>query len=251
MNNTSNSILNDLLKQKLGTITVTETEEAIAWFSNDKDTKPLKVADPFATAVCSWRAWHTDPDNAYRWKTLENCDPTEEDYALAKEMCVYYRDKLGMRALMGNPMTKFQQTLYSILVEGHTDLQECHRGVLHKLPYFYAEDMARKELVDRFTGMMNLQSISGLENNPITKYLTPVKRLLCSRKSGETVEYWFTDNQGYPVLFRMMYNAALRNMFDGLFELPGVTLTGIYRTAELRMAGFVHLMINNPKLVLN
>lgn len=251
MNNTSNSILNDLIKQKLGTVTVTETEDAITWFS-DKSSKPLNVLDPFAAAVNSWRFWK---NGGYRWAELESRKPTAEDYALAREMCAYYRDKVGMRALLGTQMTKFQQTLYSILVEGHTEIQECHRGMLHKLPYFYAEDMERKELLDRFNGVMTLSPpvhvLLDADDPRVVKYLTPVKRLLCSRSGGESIEYWFTDNQGHPVLFKMMYAAALREMFDGLFELPGLALAGTYRVAQLRLAGFAHFMISAPRLVLS
>lgn len=253
MKNHSYTQLNNIIQSALSTVPVTETDEVINWFSNDlnKNTKPLKAKDPFAAAVCSWREWKTE--TGYRWKTLEECTPTAEDHALAKEMCVYYRDKVGMRALLGTQMSQFQQTLYSILVQGHTELQECHRGMLHRLPYFYAEDLTRKELLDRFSGVMTLKtkpySLPDLEIDRATKYLTPVTRLISSRKSSETVEYWFTDDQGQPVLFKMIYNAALRKMFDGLFKLPGVKLTGHYRIAQLRLADFAHFMINDPELV--
>ena len=253
MKNHTYAQLNNIIQSALNTVAVTETSDTlIDWLSKDSklDKRPLKVQDPFAASVCSWRFWKS---GGYRWAELERCEPTAEDHALAKEMCTYYRDKVGMRALLGKQMTQFQQALYSILVEGHTELQECHRGILHRLPYFYAEDMARKELSDRFSGAMTLTSHPSLaidlENNRETKYLTPVTRLISSRKSSETVEFWFTDEQGLPVLFKMMYNAALRQMFDGLFKLPGVKLSGTYRVAQLRLAGFAHYMINNPELV--
>lgn len=253
MKNYTYAQLNNIIQHALNTVAVTETTDTLFdWSGNDlnRDKRPIKAQDPFAAAVCSWRAW---TEGSYRWAELETCQPTEEDHALAKEMCTYYRDKIGMRALLGKQMTRFQQTLYSILVEGHTELQECHRGILHRLPYFYHEDMTRKELSDRFSGVMTLTSHPNLaidlENCRYTKYLTPDTRLISSRKSSETVEYWFTDEQGLPVLFKMMYNAALRQMFDGLFKLPGVKLSGTYRIAQLRLAGFAHYMINNPELV--
>lgn len=232
---------------------VQEIDNIVNWLGEGLNgkSKPLNFAgDPFAASVTSWRFWKA---GGPRWSELEQCRPNDADRILAQEMCSYYRDKIGMRALKGQPMTNFQKDLYDILVNELTVLREEHRGMIHRLPYFYEEDMERKQLFDRFKNSIRPNQLQQIDMRHVYRdiTLTPYKRLLVSRRSNEIVEYWFEDTVGQPVLFKMTHNAALRKMFDGIFSQPSVKLKGYTKLGQLREAGFPHWWITEPELVFN
>jgi hypothetical protein len=103
--------------------------------------------DPVALAIASYRIWR---DTGIRWTDLENTTPLEEDVHRAQQLRKYYAGQMTFDALKGSGLkTEFRRKLYAIATNCHTYTKE-DIGLLHRLPYFYEEDLTLDSLVNDF-----------------------------------------------------------------------------------------------------
>jgi hypothetical protein len=184
----------------------------------EPDVRPLtEVADPLALSCASYRMWET---LGHRWVNWGDVKHTDQDVEQAQQIRRYYRDRIALQILRGGTVSKFRTELYDICNGGI--MRHCHRGMLYKLPYFYAEDTARDQLLGQF------KIGNRADRNPsfIKTELTPVRTVFRTRRGakGESVEYWFQDQKQELYMTDINYSNDYRPLLDSLFRLPSVSL---------------------------
>jgi len=93
-------------------------------------------------------------------------------------------------------------------------------GLLHRLPYFYAEDLALDEVFaatseqDRAANILEKQGM-----------FRPLKRIMKSRRSGDYIQFWFTSDQvSQPCVLMVKSDNVLLSMIEDLFNRPALAL---------------------------
>ena len=148
-------------------------------------------------------------------------------------------------------MTKFYHDLYELLL-GETDLQQRHMGMIHRLPYFYAEDMARVELRKKIADSgvepdwihNSLAQFGGKE----THMLTPAMTIFRSRKGRESHEYWFQNESGQPVLWSVLHGNPLRSVIQSVFERNSITIQAFFYIGQVLGQDFHHYYVSDVEL---
>lgn len=191
--------------------------------------------DPLALSWASYHVWKKSPGR--RWVPLTEVEAHDHDRQIADVTRRYYRDKLAMRALRGGEPTKFQRDLYDICNNGV--MRQKHLGMIYRLPYFYEEDVNRETLR------------GDIKHQPSKKDFTPMyisdkqtwelhsdRKIFCSRRSAEIMEYWFRNEQGHAVMWPVRLGDAFQDMVEGIFNRPGgrTAIHAYYRPAwDLRL----------------
>jgi hypothetical protein len=166
--------------------------------------------DPIALSWASYRVWTKFP--ARRWVGLNEVEAFEHDRVIASQTRKYYRDKIMMQTLKGQPLSDYQTLLYGI-VSGETPIMSDQVGIIMKLPYFYVEDMTLAEVFGKTAGLESREHVA--ETRPGT--ITPVAKILSSRRRAETYQYWFSDSNGISTMWSVLSNNPLRSLVDSLF----------------------------------
>lgn len=200
---TSNSLVDDWLNE------LTNVEK--------KSQEPIIFKDdPVAMACASYRAWKENFAN--RWLDLEAVVVQPQDRAKAEELKKYYRGRMTFQALRdGNAsMSTFRRKMAAIVNGTHTYTKE-DIGILHRLPYFYDEDLATDEVfaatADADQGRTNPLEFVGT--------LKPLKRVLRSRRAGEYVDFYFTSNvTTAPYLVVVKSDNPLISIIESFFKRP-------------------------------
>ena len=132
-----------LTPDELATVCDTQTTGTVKPYS---DTRPLMFQDdPIALSCASYRK-SIETDMAVRFTELSSVTATDEDHDQAESIRKYYADRVVFRTLTNDkPLTAFYRDLYE-LVTRSVEMQRRHEGMIYRLPYFYAEDLAREEL---------------------------------------------------------------------------------------------------------
>jgi hypothetical protein len=207
--------------------------------------------DPIALSCASYRR-AMETEMAVRFQELDHCVTQPEDYKMADNLRQYYRNKIAVKSLTSTrPLTKFYHDLYELLL-GETELQQRHIGMLHRLPYFYAEDMAREELYKKIAGSgvepdwlhNSLAQFSGHE----THTLTPVMTIFRSRKGRESHEYWFQNETGQPVLWSVLHGNPLRSVIQSVFERNSITIQAFFYIGQVLGQDFHHYYVSDVGL---
>lgn len=219
-------------------------------FAKQWDTTPLTAGnDPLALTVGSWRR-AVATDYQVRWDSLADASrvPTAEDLELAQQIRAHYRGQLTLRALRtGRPLTSYQQALYEMLET--QCYQNQHLGILYRLPYFYAEDIAHEKLPLTCSQVWPGQQERKLRRD--TKSLTPLCEILRSRRQKETMEYWFVDAQGHGVAWMVGLGNPLRSLVHALFQQSSIAVSAYFpvRTGTIRSDdAWAHFCIEQPEL---
>ena len=188
-------------------------------------------------SICAYR----DAVKAGRWQEAEI---QSLHRVQAADMCRYYRDKIMMQMLGSRPLSEFKRDLYHVLTGGQ--LLHRHRGMIWKLPYFYAEDQAKSQLTQMFR---DHEVPWNFYADLPTLDLTPVVMIMVSRRTNENQEFWFRDQQGSPVLWRVDVRNPLISLVRGLWQRPGaLRLHGAWRLSSVR-SGCRHVIVHMPELV--
>ena len=166
--------------------------------------------DPIALSWASYRVWTKFP--ARRWVDLKDVEAFEHDRAIAADTRRYYRDKIMMQTLKGRPLSDYQKILYGI-VSGEAPIMSDHIGIIMKLPYFYVEDSTLADVFSKTTGLESRENVAETRSDTIT----PVAKILSSRRRHESYQYWFADSQGHTTLWSVLSNNPLRSLVDSLF----------------------------------
>jgi hypothetical protein len=217
----------------------------------DPDKPVVFKEDPVALSCAGYRR-ALETEMAVRFQELDHCVTQPEDYKMAEDLRQYYRNKIAVKSLTSQkPVTKFYHDLYELLL-GETDLQQRHMGMIHRLPYFYAEDMARVELRKKIAG-------SGVEpdwlHNAVrpligkeTHTLTPVMQIFRSRKGRESHEYWFQNQSGQPVLWSVLHGNPLRSVIQSVFERNSITVNANFYIGQVLGQDFHHYYVGDVEL---
>lgn len=202
------------------------------WLKEFEDTKPgqpLKKRvltfkeDPIALACASYRIWQENP--ARRWTDLDTVVVWQDDIDRAQELRRYYRERMVMSALknVNSNSSEFRRKL-GALVTDQLEITKDEMGLLYRLPYFYAEDLDLDYVVENTAGV-NIQPLP-MDSNPMVLPFRPLKKILRSRRSGETYQYWWTTQEkGVPFMIAVRTDNPLLSIIDTLFEREQIELS--------------------------
>lgn len=229
---------------------VTETIESIL---GDVPAKPdpnkpaVFKDDPIALSCASYRR-AVETEMAVRFQDLNQCITQPQDHDMAKQVRQYYQNKIAVKTLTSpQPLTPFYHDLYEMLL-GQVELQQRHIGMIHRLPYFYAEDQNREQLKQLIKDksltpdwIVNATLLTIKE----THVLTPVMKIFRSRRGSETQEYWFQNHVGQPVLWSVLNANALRSVVDSLFMRSQITVSAYFHTGQVAGQDFYHYYMSD------
>jgi len=178
-------------------------------------------ADPIALAFGSYRIWLENP--GCRWTELDTITPTDDDHAQAQALRDYYRGKLTFNALKhGTPLTEFKRKLH-VLISGTLDITANEVGILYRLPYFYAEDLAHDEV---FAAVKIPSQTAHAYASWYEGEFKLLKRVLRSRAAGgDYIQFWFTSNIS-SAAFQLTVKAdnSLIGFAESVFKQPTFNL---------------------------
>ena len=199
--------------------------------------------DPLALSWAAYNNWIAV--QGIRFTPLTDVRPEDEDYALAEQTRAYYRDRLAIKALKGQQLTKFQSALYSML--NGSEFMSDQIGMLYKLPYFYIEDQAHDRIYEK-THDLKMFGPQGAQRICV---LSPIEKILVSRRNAERYEYWFRDLNQHPVCIVVAANNPIRSFVDSVYNRHEPTpIKGTYIAKRMHHNHDYHYwMIGNPEIV--
>ena len=179
--------------------------------------------DPIALACASYRIWRENP--VRRWTDLDTVVVWQDDIEQAQALRKYYRERLVITALKntnGNS-SEFRRKL-GALVTDQLEITKEELGLLYRLPYFYAEDLDLVYVVENTTGA-KIQPLPQ-DSEPMVLSFQPLKKILRSRRSSETYQYWWTTQEkGVPFMIAVKTDNPLLSIIDALFARDQVDLS--------------------------
>lgn len=203
----STSLLGQLLKQKL----ISPTSLDLCGLSAQPTANNF-VADPLAQSV----AMYLNKQNGYLIGGLRgSLSPiskqhverliTDDDHQIAGEIRDYYSKKIMMWNLLGHPLTNFRQDLSAFIhLNDFSEVPDRMLPLIYKLPEFYFQDIKLENVLLKCV-KFNGAAIG--ERNGVKKltYLDSITKK-SKRRVLATTEYWFHDENKYPVLIRLQQN---------------------------------------------
>ena len=177
--------------------------------------------DPIALACASYRYYvknHSD-----RWRNFDMVQVIDEDREQARKIRQYYTQRLMFAALQAKKQTSEFRTKLGAFLTGNHELTVNEIGLLYKLPYFYAEDIALDSIVERTTSAPVIRSPELRRMR-----LTPLTKIFKSRRGAESCQYWFRSNEGYGCAITVPTNNPLKSIVESLmyrdsFEISAFT----------------------------
>jgi len=215
-----------------------------AWMAKQPKNEPVPLKlpdDPVALACASYRIWlHT----GIRWTDLENTTVHNEDRVRADELRKYYAGQMTFDALKGGGLnTTFRKKLYAIATNCHEYTKE-DIGLLHRLPYFYEEDLTLDSLVNDFA------SAEVSVKKELRGVFSLHKRMLRSRRSGEYYYYWLKQD-GSTHLFKLVVKSddPLRSLVESLLDNPREYTATAYYKGMQGQRRFNYIQLGSMRLV--
>lgn len=195
--------------------------------SGEEASPEIKFSDdPITLACASYRTW--TEGYRQRWTDFDQVVVWEGDRDTASELRAYYRDQTAhvlfdvlKHTNNQRPVSEFRRKL-SLLVNNQLKITTAEIGLLHRLPYFYAEDLALDEIT-RVTE--SVARSPGDEIETLSGEFQLLKRVLRSRRSGEHYQYWFTSNLSPAAyLLSVKSDNPLRTLIESMLTLPSLQL---------------------------
>ena len=186
--------------------------------------------DPLALSVTSYLIWKSNPHR--RWVSVSDVGrPSPEARDLAHEIRRYYLHRNTINVLQGQTPTEFQYKMNGFLADIRP-LKTDEQGLLYRIPYFYQEDLALDAI---FEGAdqpeMDGPTLYGTTSHTI---LTPIQEVLRSRKSGDFVQFWFSDTSGHRCVYDVKADNKLLSVFRSLFKQKELPVKCYYKMEKLR-----------------
>jgi len=187
----------------------------------DKNSKGPKASfpdDPLALSCASYRLYKNEPQR--RFTNIELVKATQEDRTHAQAIRSYYTQRYTMKALKGTQLTDYQKKTAEFL-SGLYHLTTEEIGLLYKLPYFYEEDQLIEQVVEQTTSYQPKVTPLAAELKDLTEYeLTPLLKILVSRKGAEFNHFYFKDQNNHAVVIPCPNNDRFSYTLHGLFKQP-------------------------------
>jgi hypothetical protein len=139
--------------------------------------------------------------------------------------------------------TTFRQKLYAIVTNCHEYTKD-DIGLLHRLPYFYEEDLELDKLVSEF------KSIEVSVVKELRGVFSLHKKMLRSRRSGEHYYYWL-KREGSLYLYKLVVKSddVLRSLVESILETPREFTATAYYKGMQGQRKFNYIQLGNLKLV--
>lgn len=208
-------------------LTLTFEEEVEQWKADLeklelKSNPPMVFKDdPVAMAWASYRRWK---DGGSRWIDLEEVAVTEEDRAKSTEIRRYYADRILITMLKNKKVSEFRRKLYGV-VTNSMQLNKADVGLLHRLPYFYEEDLAVDRVVDQTQGLTDRT-----ETDRVQAQFTVLEKVFKSRRSGDYTQFWMkSDSHSAPFAMVVKHDNPYHRLVNAIMSRP-VTLLGWAQT---------------------
>jgi hypothetical protein len=199
-----------------------------------EEKKPVPNAtfsdDPIALSIQSYLVWKSNP--ARRWVPVEEVGRvTPEARDMAHDLRKYFLHRSTMKVLSGQTPTEFQYKLNAFLSDIRP-LKIDELGLLYRLPYFWQEDLALDKV---FEGATQIE-VDGPGMYSVTTHarLTPVREVLKSRKSGDFVQFWFSDTDGHRAVYEVKSDNKLISVFRSLYRQPSLQIKAQAQMQTLR-----------------
>jgi len=169
--------------------------------------------DPVALACASYRVYLDNP--VMRWADFDTVTVTDQDRAKAQEIRSYYTGRILLGTIKNNGIvSEFRKKLYGLLI-GETGIKPSEIGILHRLPYFYAEDTALDQVIEQ------TQSAVPLPSSKLAGTFTVIQRILVSRKHGDYVNFWLSHSKRpEPFLIAVKLDNPLLPLLEGILANP-------------------------------
>lgn len=169
------------------------------------------LADPLAQSV----AMYLNKQNGYKIGGVRgSLNPISkqhverlitDDYQIAGQIRDYYSKKIMMWNLLGHPLSNFRQDLNAFIhLNDFSAVEDKMIPLIYKLPEFYFQDIKLEDVLlkcvkfnDGVIGKRN-----GIKKLTYLDSITKKSKL----KVLATTEYWFHDENKYPVLIRLQQN---------------------------------------------
>lgn len=203
-------------------------------------------SDPIALAWASRNLWLANPGGG-RWHNLNHIVASEQDLAVAQHIRRYYRDRVMMTMIrQNNKITEFRRKLYGLVTDS-VDLSANDQGLIHRLPYFYAEDLVTDSVVE--------QTFAARPTAPERIQDTFCLRATALRsvKGGDVTQFWLQAQNHQPDaawLLTVSANNPFHRLITGLLRQP-VRLEGWAHYKQMRghYRGRGYMMLNDIEIV--
>jgi len=173
--------------------------------------------DPVVLTCAAYRTWQETPH--LRWADFNTVTVQPQDQTQAELVRTYYRDRIMMDALTRGtntaPISTFRQKLYSIL-NNTWEITQKEIGLLHRLPYFYAEDTALDQVILATTCASNHHPGEVVESK-----FTMIARILRAAAGGDVIQFWFTCQEDQaPYCLSVQGSNPLLGLVDSMVKQP-------------------------------
>ena len=175
--------------------------------------------DPVVLACASYRMYLENP--RHRWLDFESVVVWQDDREEAERLKAYYRERFKettfqmLKNVNNHGLSSFRRKLYQ-LVNGDLTITQKEIGLLYRLPYFYAEDLALDSVASATETIP-----THIPAHKQELKLRLFKKILRSRTSKEINQYWFTEEtNGHAYMLPVDVDNILGNLFDNLVDQP-------------------------------
>jgi hypothetical protein len=201
--------------------------------------------DPIALSIQSYLIWKSNPHR--RWVPVDEVGKvTPEARDMAHDLRTYFLHRNTMKVLQGQQPTEFQNKMMGLLSDIRS-LRQDEMGLLYRLPYFWQEDLALDQV---FEGATNIDIKAAGPNmiwHTVTAHaqLTPICEVLKSRKSGDFVQFWFSNSDGERYMYAVRADNSMISLFRSLFKRESMQIKA---TAMLHRMPGSHIRTSYWKL---
>lgn len=228
------------------TVNLKELSTFDDWVSAAEKSVVKLNEDPFALAAASYRYW---VEGKGRYRGFDTVEVQQQDRHRGNEMRCYYRGRLvfsQLRSTSPNPVSEFRQKLWG-LCEGTIDLQQKDIGLLYRLPYFYAEDLAHDRIFLDLPSYTVIHTVA----HDVTETFELQQQVLISRRSRDVHQYWLrTSATSVPCQISIAADNGLRPLLESVLHRGPVALRANWHPQYMRgyHRGRAYYQLGNPVL---
>jgi len=156
---------------------------------------------------------------------------TDEDRTKAADIRDYYSKKIVVWTLKEIRLTSYRTDLNKFIHGNGKIFTDEMLPLAYRLPEFYEYDLAFADMMRDLPRHSN----ESIRNSITEKHtLRPLRNFDVKNKHGYRHEYWFKDENDYPVLILLEHINSCKSMFEREFrkESTDMTLTGHIRLLD-------------------